>query len=233
MKKLIACGLCLFCFIIASCGTDKENASALTAIDSNGKASWEATSEQKTVDKSRSILEEEEGDEEEGLLVEPENGHIIVHNPEYRAPVYTTTHSKDSDGTIKDGAFSYKIPKDYTETVVGGNLVYVMDEENGSHSVYVYTEDISGLDPKEVIDGYDSSIKDEFGETDQSDMETYNGLEYRHYLCDGADSGEHGFVNIYVLADETALIYIEFYDTATVYDEAVIKEFMNNIFLLQ
>ena len=237
MKKLIVCWLCLLCFATAGCGKNMDNESALEAIEDGfyeePEDSWETGTEPEIEDESRITWENGvKSGNEEIELNEPENGHIIAHNPEYLAPVYTPDHRRESNGMIIDGSFSYVIPEDYLDTVIGGSLIYVMDEDKGSHSIYVYTEDILGLNSKEVLEGYDKSIKDEFGEIEEEDIEEHNGLEYNHYLYDQAYDSEHGFVNIYVFANETALIYIEFYDTATVYDEAVIREYMDDIFFI-
>lgn len=236
MKKWIVYGLCLLCFMVTGCGGGTKNDSALAAIGDGDheeeNVSWEDIHTE--TDSNDSIVQDDVlNAQEEGALAEPENGHIIAHNPDYRAPVFTAENIRDSNGVVIDGSFSYMIPENFSEAVIDGSLIYVLDEDKGSHSIYVYTEDISGSYPEDALAGYDISIKEEFGSPGESGIEEYNGLKYSHYLYDENNDGEHGFINTYVFANETGLIYIEFYDTATVYDMADIKEFMNHVYLKQ
>ena len=117
MKKLIVCWLCLLCFATAGCGKNMDNDSALEAIEDGfyeePEDSWETGTEPEIEDESRITWENGvNSGNEEIELNEPENGHIIAHNPEYLAPVYTPDHRRESNGMIIDGSFSYVIPED-------------------------------------------------------------------------------------------------------------------------
>lgn len=235
-KGNIIFGLCIIGLFLSGCGQEQENDSALTAVNVNITEEDDQLKEKGLVYGvdyiEDAVIDDNLQDEEASSPAEEsENGHVIAHNPDYQAPALMSESTKGADGKIIDGAFSYKIPEGYIDSIVDGSLVYVLEEEKGSHSIYIYTEDISELKPEDVLADYDISVKETFGLNAVSDVREYNGLEFTHYMYDDLGGEEHGFINVFVYAGSNGFIYIEFYDHSGVYDEADVELFMNSISL--
>lgn len=154
---------------------------------------------------------------------DPEYGHFIRHNENYE--------DKDSSSYVPmDAYYSYVIPEGYIESIQDGSLVYSKEESDANkHSLYVYTEGIAGADKEVVFANYDTTIKETFGEDCTVDEEEHNGMNFQHYLYDRNDNGYHMYANIYFYVDDNALIYVEFYDSVSSYDDKVLKDFMDSI----
>lgn len=236
VKGKIVSVVCLLGLFLSGCGQGQDNDSALAAVNKNipeddgfYKENEPVRGEDYTenADKDEYLPENEAADRME----EPENGHIITHNPNYRAPARVPDSSKGADGYVFDGAFIYQIPEGYTDSIIDGSLVYVLEEEKGSHSIYIYTEDIAGLYPEDVLSDYDISVKETFGINAVSDEKEYNGLTFTHYLYDDLSGEEHGFINVFVHASNAGFIYVELYDGSAVYDEAKMNQLMDSISL--
>lgn len=155
---------------------------------------------------------------------DPVYGHFIRHNENYVDTVSTSV--------VPMGKYySYSIPEGYVESIIDGSLVYSKDSgtDGDKHSLFVYTEGVGEASPEDVLSEYDVTIKETFGKDCTSGEEEHNGMTFNHYLYDVNDSGYHMYTNIYTYADEKAVIYVEFYDSVSTYDDSVLKDFMDSI----
>ena len=155
---------------------------------------------------------------------DPVYGHFIRHNENYVDTVSTSV--------VPMGKYcSYTIPEGYVESILDGSLVYSKDSgtEGDKHSLFVYAEGTAGSSVEDVLADYDVTIKETFGKDCTSGEEEHNGMTFNHYLYDVNDNGYHMYTNIYTYADEKAVIYVEFYDSVSSYDDSVLKDFMDSI----
>lgn len=173
-----------------------------------------------------SLLEEDTGVDDEiqdsnNQVEDPIYGHYIRHSDSYV--------DESVDAIIPmDMYYSYDIPDNYEESIIDGVLVYSSNLSN-KHTLFVYTESASGISSDDILANYDVMITEAYGDKYISGEEEYNDMVFNHYRYDINDNGYHVYANIYTYADDKAGIYIEFYDTASTYDDMIIQNFMESI----